>query len=217
MTVPTTLEPAPRRPARRRVALTGGIATGKSYVRGRFEAHGIPTLDADRIAHEVVRVGTPALAAIAQRFGSDVLGPDGSLDRRALARRVFADEGSRRALEAIVHPEVRRTIEAWFDALPPAVSFAVADVPLLYEVGWEGAFDAVVVTACEPEVQLRRVMARDAVSLEDAKARVAAQLPMADKMARASYVIRTDGTHEDTDAQVDRVMRSLVADLGTRA
>ncbi len=194
----------------RRVALTGGIATGKSHVRARFEAFGVPTIDSDVLAREAVAPGTAGLAAVVNRFGRDVLHSDGTLDREKLAQIVFADPDARRALEAIIHPEVRRATDGWFAALdadrPP---YAIADIPLLYEVGRDRDFDAVIVVACDPETQARRVMKRDGVSEADARQRIAAQLPIAQKVRRADYVVRTDGTYEDTNRQVSAVFERL--------
>lgn len=193
----------------RRVALTGGIATGKSHVRARFEALGVPTIDADRLAREVVAPGTAGLAEVVRRFGTGVVDRSGALDRRKLASIVFADPAARRDLEAIVHPRVRAATEAWFTTLDPALPLAVADIPLLFETGRDRDFQSVIVVAAEPETQVRRVMARDGLTEQDARARVAAQLPIADKLRKADYVVRTDGTHADTDAQVDAIYRQL--------
>lgn len=194
----------------RRIALTGGIATGKSYVRGRFEALGVATIDSDLLAREAVAPGTPGLAALVGRFGRGVLDEHGALDRHALGRIVFDDPEARRALEAIVHPYVRSATDRWFASLDPAVHpFAIADIPLLYEVGRDGDFDAVIVAACEPATQVRRVIKRDGLSEAEARQRLAAQLPIEEKVRRADYVIRTDGTFEDTDRQVEDVFKAL--------
>jgi len=194
-----------------RVALTGGIATGKSYVRERLEGMGVPTIDADVLARDVVEPGQPALDAIVARFGPGVLQPAGTLDRAALARHVFADADARRDLERIVHPAVYGAIRAWLVELAAAgcVPFAVADIPLLYETGRQGDFDAVVVTACDPEVQVARVVARDGATPEQARQRLAAQWPIADKAARADFVIDTGGTFAETDRQVGAVCDAL--------
>jgi len=195
----------------RRIALTGGIATGKSHVRSRFEALGVPTIDSDALAREAVSPGTAALAAVVGRFGPQVLDAGGSLDRQKLGRIVFADPQARKDLEAIVHPEVRRATEAWFATLDPARHrFAIADIPLLYEVGRDRDFDAVIVAACTPETQLRRVMERDGLSEAEARQRIAAQRPIEEKLRRADYVIRTDGTFEDTERHVREVFNTLV-------
>ena len=194
----------------RRVALTGGIATGKSHVRARFEALGVPTIDSDVLAREAVAPGTSGLAAVVDRFDRDVLRSDGTLDREKLAKIVFADPDARRALEAIVHPEVRRATDEWFAALDAdRHPYAIADVPLLYEVGRDRDFDVVVVAACDPDTQVQRVMKRDGVSEADARQRIAAQLPIAQKVRRAEHVVRTDGTYEDTNRQVSAVFERL--------
>lgn len=199
-----------------RVALTGGIATGKSYVRARLDQLGVPTIDADAVARDAVRPGSPALARIVEQFGRGVLHEDGRLHREALAAIVFADAAARRALEAIVHPEVRRVIGDWESALslrpaghrPP---YCLADIPLLFETGRTAEYDAVVVTACAPEEQIRRVRARDGAGEAEARARLAAQWPIEEKVRLADYVIRTDGSFEETDAQVVALHARLVA------
>jgi dephospho-CoA kinase len=189
----------------RRVALTGGIATGKSRVLRRLASQGIPTIDADHLAHEVLAPGSRGAARVAERFGPGILAPDGGLDRRALAGIVFADPSARTDLEAIVHPAVYDAIARWFGTVAPA-RVAVADIPLLFETGREGDFDEVIVAACPPEEQVRRVVARDGLSEPEARARLAAQWPIGEKVAWADTVVDTAGTHEATDAQVDALV-----------
>jgi dephospho-CoA kinase len=191
-------------------ALTGGIATGKSYCASRFAALGVPLIDADRLAREAVEPGTRGLEAIVARFGSGILRGDGTLDRSALARIIFADATARADLEAIVHPEVYRRIREWSVNLS-GVRAAIADIPLLFETGHTHDFDKVIVCACEPEEQVRRLMARDRLSADDARARLAAQWPIEEKVIRADYVIRTDATYADTDRQVARIHESLTS------
>jgi dephospho-CoA kinase len=192
-----------------RVALTGGIATGKSHVRAEFEKLGVPTIDADVLARQAVAPHTPGLAAVVARFGREILDASGGLDRQRLAAVVFADAGARRDLEQIVHPFVQRAIDRWFDALGRGGhAVAIADIPLLYETGRDRDFESVIVTACDPATQLARVMDRGATE-EDARRRIAAKLPIEDKVRRADYVIRTDGTIEETNDQVRRVYRAL--------
>jgi dephospho-CoA kinase len=194
----------------RRVALTGGIATGKSYVRSQLEMLGIPTIDADVLAKEAVAPGSPGLDAVTSRFGRDMLDTSGALDRRKLAALIFPEPAARRDLEAIVHPVVRREIDRWFASLDAAAHpFAIADIPLLYETGRERDFDVVIVVACAPETQVRRVMERDGASEEEARQRLATQLPIEEKISRANYVIRTDGAFADTDEQVRALYQLL--------
>jgi dephospho-CoA kinase len=196
----------------RRVGLTGGIATGKSHVRAVFEALGVPTIDADVLAHDAVAPGSPGFDAVKARFGQDVVDSRGALDRRKLGSLVFADEQARKDLEAIIHPGVVTAIERWFSSLDAeAHPFAIADVPLLYEAGRERDYDLVIVTACELPTQIRRVMARDGITETEARQRIAAQLPIEDKIRRADHVIRTDGLLASTNAQVHDVYRRLTS------
>lgn len=195
-----------------RVALTGGIATGKSHVLDQFRRRSVPCLDADELAHGVEAAGTEATAAIAARFGAGVLAPDGSVDRAKLGPIVFADAAARCDLEAIVHPAVYRAIAAGLRAfaLVGDYPFAVVDVPLLYETGAEKDFDKVIVAMCPPAVQIARLVERG-LTEEAARQRLAAQWPTEQKAARADYLIRTDGTFEETDAQIARVFETLAA------
>jgi dephospho-CoA kinase len=195
-----------------RVALTGGIATGKSYCLARFGSLGVPVIDADQLARDAVAPGSRALEEVAVRFGAAILRPDGSLDRASLGRIVFNDRAARADLEAIVHPEVYRRITEWLATLPPRTRVAIADIPLLFETGHTHDFDRVVVVACNPGEQLRRLTARDGLSERDARARLDSQWPIEEKEARADYVIRTDGTVADTDSQVRTVYEVLSAE-----
>ena len=193
-----------------RVALTGGIATGKSHVRLLFERLGVPTIDADVLARDAVARGTAGLRAVVDRFGAGVLDASGTLDRHKLAEVVFTDTAARKDLEAIVHPAVREATERFFASLDPAVHpFAIADIPLLYEVGRDKDFDGVIVTAVDPETQVRRVMERDGATEAEARQRLAAQMPIDEKVRRADYVITTSGTFDDTARQVREVFEKL--------
>jgi dephospho-CoA kinase len=191
-------------------ALTGGIATGKSYCLARFQALGYPTIDADRLARLVVAPGSPGLAAVVERFGASLLREDGLLDRSALARIVFADGAARADLEAIVHPEVYRRIREWFANIPVGPRAAIADIPLLFETGHQHDFDCVIVAACSAEEQLRRLVDRDGLSEPDARARIEAQWPIDEKVERADYVIRTDGGFVNTDSEIQRVYEQIL-------
>ena len=195
-----------------RVALTGGIATGKSYCLARFSGLGVPVVDADRLARDAVSPGTPGLRAVVERFGQAVVAADGALDRPALGRIVFGDPKARAALEAIIHPEVYRHIREWFANLPPGTRVAIADIPLVFETGHNHDFDAVIVAACDPEEQVRRVMARDNLSAAEARARLGAQWPIEEKVKRAHHVIWTDRGFADTDGQIGTLYAQLMAD-----
>jgi dephospho-CoA kinase len=195
-----------------RAALTGGIATGKSHCLGRFAALGAAVIDADRLARAAVAPGTPGLQRVVERFGSKVLLPDGSLDRAALGEIVFADRTARADLEAIIHPDVYRRITEWLADLGSGIRVAIADVPLLFETGHEHDFDRVIVAACAPHEQLRRIVARDGLSRDAAHARLEAQWPIEEKVRRADYVVRTDGSFAETDSQVSSVYELLLAE-----
>jgi dephospho-CoA kinase len=193
----------------RRIALTGGIATGKSYVSAKIKEAGVPIVDADVLSREVVAPGTTGLAAVRKRFGPDAVRRDGTMDRVRIAQIVFKDKRARLDLEAIIHPAVQRAIDDFFAQLPKRTPFAVADIPLLFETKREGQFQSVVVVACPREMQLTRLMERSKLSKEDAERRLAAQLPIDQKVKKATHVIRTDGTFEETDAQVAELIKNL--------
>jgi dephospho-CoA kinase len=194
-----------------RVALTGGIATGKSYCLTRFVELGAPTIDADQLARQAIAPGTPGFDAVLTRFGRAVQKRDGGLDRDALARLVFSDDAARRDLETIVHPVVYAAIKKWFDGLSSAggrPQAAIADVPLLFETGRERDFDFVIVAACRPEQQLERLRARG-MTEEDAQKRINAQIPIDQKAARANFLIDTSDTEAQTNLQVLQVWEKL--------
>lgn len=193
-----------------KVALTGGIATGKSHVLEEFRRRGVPCLDADSLAHGVMAPGTEATVAIAARFGPDILAADGAVDRRKLGPIVFADAAARRELESITHPAVYRAVAAGVRAfeLLGGYPFAVVDIPLLYETGGEKEFQKVIVTACPPEMQMARLVQRG-MTPDAARQRLAAQWPTEAKASRADFVVRTDGTLQETDAQVDAIVQIL--------
>jgi dephospho-CoA kinase len=198
-----------------RVGLTGGIATGKTYVRQRLAEADIPTIDADVLARDALAPGTPGLRAVVARFGPTIVTEAGAIDRPRLAAIVFGDQAARADLERIVHPEVYARIQAWFTKLSRDGyrGPAVADIPLLFETGRTGDFDVVVVVACDEVRQLERLCSRDGLDAAAARARLAAQWPIAEKVRRADLTVRTDGTFEDTDTQV----RHLVVQLRRQA
>jgi dephospho-CoA kinase len=190
-----------------RVALTGGIATGKSYVLSRLRERGVPTIDADDIVHEALGPGTPTTKVIAAQFGSVFLKPDGGIDRPRLGAKVFGDPEIRLRLEGIIHPVVYQTISNWYAALDRPMG--IASVPLLFETRREGEFDFVAVTLCPPDVQLQRILERGGISAEEARQRIAVQMPAEQKAQRADFVIQTDGTKTATDRQVDELLIAL--------
>jgi dephospho-CoA kinase len=199
-----------------RVGLTGGIATGKTYVRQRLAEANVPTIDADVLAREVLAPGTPGFRAVVARFGPAIVTGAGTIDRPRLAAIVFGDQAARADLEAIVHPEVYARIEAWFSRLSREGyrGPAVADIPLLFETGRAGDFDVVVVVACDEARQLERLCARDGLDATDARTRLAAQWSIAEKVQRADLTVRTDGTFDDTDTQVGHLVVQLRRQAG---
>jgi len=197
-----------------RVGLTGGIACGKSHVLRRLRALGLPTLDLDQVSRDVVAPGSPALGEIVAAFGTDVLAADGSLERAALGRVVFADPSARARLNAIVHPRVRAAEARWAAARAAAGdTLAITDAALIVEAGAHLRFRRVVVVHCDPAQQLARLQARDRLDEEAARARVAAQMPLAEKRSFAHFEIDTSGTVDETDARAE----ALAADLRSLA
>jgi dephospho-CoA kinase len=195
-----------------RVGLTGGIGSGKSAVSALLAEHGAVIIDADKNARAVVAKGTPGLRQVVDAFGPEVLRPDGELDREAVGRIVFSDPEQLARLNAIVHPLIaERTAQQTADAEAAGAAIVVYDVPLLVENGLQGAYDVVLVVAAQPGTQLERLTEQRGMAEADARARIAAQAPLADKVAAATYVIDNDGPREALAPQVDRIWAALLA------
>lgn len=195
------------------VGLTGGIGSGKSTVSAMLAARGATVIDADRLAREVVAPGTPGHREVVARFGPDVVAADGSLDRQALADVVFGDPAALADLNAIVHPEVRARIEeglAELRSASPDNGVVVLEIPLLIESGRSYGAAAVIVVDCEEDVALRRLVEQRGMDEEDARRRMAAQVPRAKRVAGADLVIDNSGPRAALDRQVDRVWADLV-------
>jgi dephospho-CoA kinase len=196
--------------------LTGGLGSGKSTVAARLRARGVPVLDADRIARDVVAPGTEGLAAVVAAFGSEVLLADGSLDRGKLASIVFNDPEKRRTLNGILHPRIgARSAEMVAELAAKGEKLACYEAALLVENGLADAFRPLVVVAAPEDVQVARAMARDRATEAEARARIAAQLPLAAKVAAADYVIDNGGSREETERQTDEVLAKIRAKAGT--
>ena len=199
------------------VGLTGGIASGKTTVSRMFSELGIPVIDADDLAREVVEPGTPGLKQIVEEFGEDVLDEEGRLDRKKVADLVFGDEEARETLNAIMHPRIgaagAKYIQGYQDHPAPYVVYEGA---LLVETGAHKAFEALVVVSAEESVQRLRLIARDGFTLSEANARIEAQLPLARKVAVADYVVTNNGDLENTREQVAQIHGQLVAKLGPK-
>ena len=195
-----------------KAGLTGGIGSGKSAVSALLAGHGAVVVDADLIAREVVEPGTAGLEAVVGEFGREVLRPDGGLDRPALGFRVFADPDALARLNAILHPLIgERTAQEMATAEQSGARVLVHDVALLVENGLAGLYDAVVVVAASPATQLDRLVRLRGMTERDARERIAAQAPLADKLAVATDVVRNDGPREELAPQVAAVWERLVA------
>ena len=195
-----------------RVALTGGIASGKSTVANLFAARGVPVIDTDVIAREVVEPGTPALAAVVEAFGPEVLGADGRLDRRRMRERIFGDASARRRLEGILHPAIRAEMAR--RSLAAGGPYQVLVIPLLAEGGRRDHVDRVLLVDVPEELQVERLMRRDGVSREQAAASLGAQAGRAARLAIADDVILNTGRADDLDHEVtalDGKYRKLAA------
>lgn len=196
------------------IGLTGGIASGKSTVSALLRQAGIPVIDADQVARQVQRPGSVALNKLAAAFGPAIIAPDGSLNRQQLGQRVFDDPAARQELDRIVQPLIKDTIWQAVDNLRrQGVANVVLDVPLLFEAGYDTDCDLVVVVRVSPATELRRLMARNGYSRAAAQARIAAQLPLSVKVAKADVVIDNDGSREETRRQVAQLVEDL---RGTR-
>jgi dephospho-CoA kinase len=192
------------------VGLTGNIGSGKSTAARMLEERGVPVIDADVLAREAVAAGSPALAAIVARWGSGMLAADGSLDRAALRRVVFARAEERRALDAIVHPDVKARRDALLAAARARGDrVVVCDIPLLFEAGLEDEVDVVLLVDAPRDVRLDRLVRDRGLSSAEALAMIDAQLPAEAKRARSDYVIDNDGTVEALRGRVDGTWRAI--------
>lgn len=197
------------------IGLTGGIGSGKSTVADLFASRGAVVVDADRVAREVVEPGEDALARIVERFGDDVLAPDGSLDRAAMAAIVFADDEARAALEGITHPAIRDRVAqrvaavAQFEEADGRERVVVVDHPLLVESGAAAGFSTVVVVEAPEEVRVRRLVDARGMDEADARARMATQADDATRRAAATHVIDNAGPREDLADQVDAILAEV--------
>lgn len=187
-----------------RIALTGGIASGKSTVAGLFEKLGVPVIHTDKLARKVVEPGSAGLDRITAVFGSDILTPEGSLDRRQLRELVFADASRRNELEEILHPLIRKEMEAELASLPSGTPYAIVEIPLLAETGEADSYDRVLVVDCEESVQRERLMSRDEVDEQAADDALNSQASREERLAMADDVI--DNSSLSLDELTRRVM-----------
>jgi len=195
------------------LGLTGGIASGKSFVADCFVECGALLVSADLLAREVVNPGSPTLARLVDAFGAEILTPGGSLSREVMAQTAFADPAARRLLESITHPAIAHLAECRLSELNRSPhDLIVYEAPLLFEAGAESRVDQVLVVVAEPEVQLRRLLQRDSLNEAEARQRIAAQWSQADKVQKADFVIDNSGTLQQT-----RIMVAALYDYLTRS
>lgn len=201
---------SPKATQRADVGLTGGIACGKSEVGKILMSWGIPVLDTDRVAHELMEPGTPIYAEVIQQFGQAVLGADGRIDRRILGGVVFADAEARRRLNRLVHPAVGERWRAWREERRAQGESAVVMVPLLFEVGATEGWTSIVCVAAPESLVVQRLRGRG-WSEEEAKQRIASQMPLEEKRRRADVVIENDGTLEALRERVRAAWQRILA------
>ena len=200
------------------VGLTGSIATGKSTVSRMFAHLGARVLDADLLAREVVMPGQPAYLKIVEEFGQAVVQEDGTLDRKGLGAIVFAEPARRKRLEEITHPAIAARQQRILSVLEEEAfeGIVIWDVALLFETGGVAKVDRVVVVYADPETEVARLIARDGMAEADARARIASQMPVAEKAKRAHYVIDNSGDRAHSEGQVKAVYEALLAELAAR-
>ena len=193
-----------------KIAITGGAGTGKSTVARMFKELGAEVLDADQVARDAVAVGTPAWQELRLLFGEDFFNLNGSLNRSKLAQRIFADPEARRALNALIHPLVAQELQVKMaDLERRGFELVMVEVPLLFETGREQSFDQVIVVAASEAEQIRRLRSRDQREAEEIQGILRAQWPLADKVARADFVVDNSGELSSTREQVKNIWGRL--------
>ena len=193
------------------IGLTGGIASGKSTAARMLAELGAPVVDADQIAREVVAPGQPALAELVDAFGPEILLPDGTLDRKRVGALVFADADKRRRLNAITHPRIGAATQGRLAELRAAgLPLAIYEAALIVESGLYEAMDGLIVVSCTEAQQLERLVGRDGLGEDEARARIAAQAPLAAKLAAATWVVDTSGSLAETRQQIGRIWEQIV-------
>lgn len=194
-------------PDKRVIGLTGSVGTGKTTVARMFAEAGADVIDADRIAHGLLRRGSAAYTEIVRHFGNAVLAADGAIDRSVLGERVFRSRRARATLERIVHPRILRRINE--KVRGSRKKLVIIDAPLLYETGMEHRVDKVLVVTASRRTQISRCAARTGLSRREILSRIAAQLPLKEKVRLADFVIDNDGTLKETKAQMESIRRSV--------
>ncbi|MCL1921139.1 MAG: dephospho-CoA kinase [Kiritimatiellaeota bacterium] len=193
------------------VAITGGIACGKSLFAACLQRLGVEVLDADDVTHALEAPGGAAVGPIRRRFGEAVIAPDGGVDRVALAGVVFADTKAREDLNALLHPMVRQVIDGWREH--PGATRRAAVIPLLFEVGWERDWDRIICVSSDTQAQIDRLMRFRGLSAEQARQRLEAQLPIAEKAARAHLTVHNNAGTEWLAEEAKRIYRLLYGEI----
>lgn len=197
----------------KRIGLTGGIASGKSLIVDMLRRQGIPVIDADELSRDVAVPGSKGLSAILARFGPQYALSDGTLDRKKLGALIFQDEAARRDLEAITHPLIGQVMAERFAALESAGHAAcVYCAPLMFEKKLEVLFDAVILVYCDEPIQVARLQKRDGLTADQAQARIASQMPLAEKLAKTPYHINNSQTQSETARQLSDVWHKLTSE-----
>ena len=202
------------------VGLTGNIASGKSSAALLFAELGVHVIDADRLVHELLKSGTPTYDKIVSAFGERILDPGGEIDRKRLGQIVFSDADERSRLNALTHPEVHTAILQRIFELEQLSSSGIimVDAALMVETGNYRMYHRLIVVTCNPSLQISRLVSRDGLSEADAKARIASQMPIEEKLKLANYIIDTSGTLKKTQDQVEEIYRDLlIQELHIRA
>lgn len=192
------------------IGLTGGIGSGKSTVSNWIKKQKIPLVDADEIAHQVVNPGTPGLEQVVAMFGPSMLTDEGHLNRKKMGEMVFGDKAKLMLLERILHPLIQQEVSrqrAKYES--EGCAFAIYDVPLLYEKKMQSQFDKVIVVSAPQALQVQRIKERDGLSDSEIQKRLMQQLPMAEKESKSDYIIRNEGTLQDLEKQIAKVVASL--------
>ena len=195
-----------------KIGLTGGIGSGKSTVTNLFRKRGAHVIDLDLIAHQVEEPGGAAWQGIVENFGEGILDTEGRIDREALGKIVFRDNAKREELNGIVHPAVFDEWRRRIDEIGRRDSggIVISDIPLLIEVGWHKEMDIVILVYVSPEVQVERIMKRNGYTFEEARDRLRSQMPLAEKVPFADFVIRNEGPLEETEAVVEEIWEKLL-------
>ena len=190
------------------IGLTGGIGSGKSTVGALFASHGVPVIDTDEIARDVVRPGEPALEEIRQRLGAELIQPDGHLDRRALGRRVFSDAKLKQTLESIVHPPIRQELRERLSRL--SAPYCIVAIPLLLEKGWQREVDRVLVVDAPEALRIQRTLTRPGMDAEQVRRIIDSQAGRDERLACADDIIVNDRGIDDLRAAVARLHRKYL-------